>query len=89
MLYPAHVPVAQIPIEASVTLPPDWKFGTALTVTGQKGTDVSFAPVSLEQLVDSPMITEDTSRSFAGARDFAQALSRCGGGHGSGCQAQA
>src|ERR1700726_2049896 len=57
VLYPAHIPVAQIPITASVTVPRDWKLGTALTVAGQNGLDTSFAPVSVEQLVDSPVIT--------------------------------
>jgi predicted metalloprotease with PDZ domain len=57
VLYPAHTPVAQIPIVASLTTPADWKLGTALTVTGQKGLETSFAPVSVEQLVDSPVIT--------------------------------
>jgi predicted metalloprotease with PDZ domain len=57
VLYPAHIPVAQIPIVASMTVPPDWKLGTALAVTGQKGGETSFAQVSLEQLVDSPVIT--------------------------------
>lgn len=57
VLYPAHTPVAQIPIVASLTVPPDWKLGTALTITGQKGAETSFAQVSVEQLVDSPVIT--------------------------------
>src|SRR3984885_12781227 len=57
VLYPAHIPVAQIPIQASLTVPADWKLGTALTVTGQKNLETSFAPVSVEQLVDSPVIT--------------------------------
>jgi predicted metalloprotease with PDZ domain len=56
VMYPAHVPVAQIPIAASLTIPSAWKFGTALSVTGQKDAEVSFAPVSIEQLVDSPVI---------------------------------
>ena len=50
VLYPAHMPVAQIPIAASLTVPPDWKLGTALTITGQKGAETSFAQVSVEQL---------------------------------------
>ena len=56
VMYPAHVPVAQIPITASLTLPAAWKFGTALGVAGQKDAEVSFVPVSVEQLVDSPVI---------------------------------
>jgi predicted metalloprotease with PDZ domain len=57
ILYPAHIPVAQIPITASLTVPKDWKLGTALAVAAQKGLETSFAPVSVEQLVDSPVIT--------------------------------
>ncbi len=57
VLYPAHIPVAQIPITASLTVPQDWKLGTALTVAAQNGLDTSFAPVSVGQLVDSPVIT--------------------------------
>jgi predicted metalloprotease with PDZ domain len=43
VVYPAHIPVAQIPIVASLTLPPDWKLGTALTPMAQKGQETSFA----------------------------------------------
>jgi predicted metalloprotease with PDZ domain len=57
VLYPAHIPVAQIPVQASLTVPVDWKLGTALTVVRQQGLETSFAPVSVEQLVDSPVIT--------------------------------
>jgi predicted metalloprotease with PDZ domain len=57
VMYPAHIPVAQIPVTASLTVPADWKLGTALTVAGQKAGETTFAPVSLEQLVDSPVIT--------------------------------
>jgi predicted metalloprotease with PDZ domain len=57
VMYPANVPVAQIPVTASITVPPDWKLGTALTATGQTGAETTFAPVSMEQLVDSPLIT--------------------------------
>jgi predicted metalloprotease with PDZ domain len=56
ILYPAHVPVAQIPIAASLTMPAGWKFGTALSVASQAGEEASFAPVSVERLVDSPLI---------------------------------
>jgi len=34
MLYPAHIPVKDIPIEPSVTVPAGWGLGTALTPTG-------------------------------------------------------
>jgi predicted metalloprotease with PDZ domain len=64
VLYPAHIPVAQIPITASLTVPSDWKLGTALTVANQNGLETSFAPVSVEQLVDSPVITGRYFREF-------------------------
>ena len=64
VMYPAHIPVAQIPIAASLTMPAEWKFGTALSVAGQQGAEVSFAPVSVEQLVDSPLITGRYFREF-------------------------
>jgi predicted metalloprotease with PDZ domain len=56
VMYPAHTPVKQIPITASLTVPAGWKFGSALTVASQQGSDASFAPVTVEQLVDSPLI---------------------------------
>jgi predicted metalloprotease with PDZ domain len=44
-------------VTASVTLPADWKFGTALPVTSQQGNEASFGTVSIEMLVDSPLLT--------------------------------
>ena len=64
VMVPAHTPVAQIPIAASLTMPAAWKFGTALSVLSQTGSEVSFAPVSVEQLVDSPVITGRYFREF-------------------------
>jgi predicted metalloprotease with PDZ domain len=65
VLYPAHVPVAEIPIAASITMPPAWKFGTALTLAGQQNDEASFAPTTVEQLVDSPVITGKYFHEFA------------------------
>ena len=71
LMYPAGVPVRDIPITPSITLPAGWGFGTALTFAGQgPGTgasraagseqgdsnDASFATVGVNQLVDSPII---------------------------------
>lgn len=53
--YPAGWFTRQIPVEASVTLPPGWKFGVALDVAAQAGDTTTFKPVSFETLVDSPM----------------------------------
>jgi predicted metalloprotease with PDZ domain len=57
VLYPAGHPSADISVEPSVILPEGWQYGTALTKTGEDGSTIHFAAVSLEQLVDSPLLT--------------------------------
>ena len=69
LLYPANIPVAQIPITTSLTVPAGWKFGTALPITSQQGSDVTFGTVSVETLVDSPVITGKYFREFPLAPD--------------------
>jgi len=49
----------------SLTLPSaDWKYATALQTTSANGADVTFAPVSLEMLVDSPLDAGTNERVF-------------------------
>ena len=55
LLYPAGYFSRQIPFEAQVKLPPGWNYGTALEVSASSGDAVTFKPVSLDTLVDSPM----------------------------------
>jgi predicted metalloprotease with PDZ domain len=86
LLYPAGVPVKDIAVQASVTVPGGWRVGTALTPTGkgrvqppvvagvesgvpqeripsyykseEVGTvAIDYAPTTVEQLEDSPVIT--------------------------------
>ena len=54
-LYPAGYFVRNIPIQASVTLPAGWQAATSLDATSRNGNRISYAPVSYETLVDSPM----------------------------------
>jgi len=56
LLYPKGADPRALPVHASVTLPEAWSFGTALPVGKQEGARVQFAPVSLETLVDSPVL---------------------------------
>jgi predicted metalloprotease with PDZ domain len=56
LLYPKGAKSDDVTFAPSVTLPADWKFGTALQVQRAAGDDVEFAPVSLTTLIDSPMI---------------------------------
>jgi len=56
LLYPKASKAADITYLASLRLPVGWKFGTALPISSQSEGKVFFEPVSLEMLVDSPVI---------------------------------
>ncbi len=63
LLYPANTPVKDIAIQPSVTVPRGWGIGTALTpIDGYDpqhpvGGTTHYAPTTVEQLEDSPVIT--------------------------------
>ena len=72
LLYPAHTPVRDIPIQPSLIVPAGWGIGTALTPVGSgpypvpaAGSTTRFAPTSVEQLEDSPVITGQYFHEFA------------------------
>lgn len=59
VFYPQGAEPRNFPVVASVKLPAGWTFSTALTPVVRPGTDASrttFAPVSLNRLVDSPVL---------------------------------
>ena len=62
VLYPQGTNSDAVEFEASVHLPAGWKFGTALPIKNQSDEIVEFNPVSLTQLVDSPLIAGDNYR---------------------------
>ena len=64
VLYPADTPSAQQMYETTLVMPDGWKFGTALPVDNQAGNRVSFKPISLDLLVDSPVITGEYYRAI-------------------------
>jgi predicted metalloprotease with PDZ domain len=64
VLYPADVPAEKLTYEAKLVMPDGWKFGTALPVENAAGNQVSFNPISLDLLVDSPVITGEFYRSI-------------------------
>ncbi len=70
VLYPPNVDKQQLMIEPSILLPPNWKQGSALRVTSQSGSRVSFAPVSLERLIDSPVLAGEFFRAVPLASDW-------------------
>ena len=57
LLYPYGKGSDDLTYQAKVDLPKGWAFGTALPVARQEGTTVTFKPVSLTTLVDSPVLT--------------------------------
>src|SRR5581483_1751409 len=57
LLYPSGWTYDQLTYRASLHMPEGWKFGTPLPVASQSGAEISFQPVSLYTLVDSPVIT--------------------------------
>ncbi|HEY1263722.1 MAG TPA: hypothetical protein VGF06_09370 [Terriglobales bacterium] len=63
VLYPRGVDKTQLMIEPAVILPAGWKQGSSLRVTGESGGKITFAPVSLERLIDSPVLAGEFYRS--------------------------
>ncbi|MGH9711804.1 MAG: M61 family metallopeptidase [Candidatus Acidiferrales bacterium] len=57
VLYPAGRTARSVMFTPSLRLPAGWKFGTALPVAKATGDMIDFAPVALNTLVDSPVIT--------------------------------
>ncbi len=56
LLYPAGHPAADLMLSARLRLPQDWRFGTALPVARNSPGTIEFETVSLETLVDSPVL---------------------------------
>lgn len=71
LLYPAGIPVRDIPIEPTVKIPTGWSIGTALTPTDAKSYPkpadgvLRFATTNVEQLEDSPVIAGEYFHEFA------------------------
>jgi predicted metalloprotease with PDZ domain len=55
VLYPAGYFTRQIPIEARLTLPAGWQFGSALEVASAAGAQTQFKRTTLNTFIDSPV----------------------------------
>ncbi|PYS80983.1 MAG: peptidase M61 [Acidobacteria bacterium] len=64
LLYPSVTHTDDITFDASLRLPPGWKFGTALRVEKESKGEITFAPVSLTNLVDSPVLAGEYFRAI-------------------------
>jgi predicted metalloprotease with PDZ domain len=55
VLYPAGYFARRIPVQASLTLPADWSFASALEAAPASAARAAFKRVNLETLIDSPV----------------------------------
>lgn len=62
VLYFAGPPINQQTFEASLKLPAGWKHGTPLPEASHSGDEIVFKPVTLNRLVDSPVIAGEYFR---------------------------
>ncbi len=65
VLYPAGVKSDDQIVQASISLPPDWDFASALDVAQRQGNQVQFKSTSLTQLLDSPIFAGKYSKKVA------------------------
>ncbi|HXW17036.1 MAG TPA: hypothetical protein VEJ39_01955 [Candidatus Acidoferrales bacterium] len=64
VLYPKGWPAAELTFDPTLTLPGGWKFSTSLPVASQSGDTITFAPVALDLLIDSPVQAGEFMRVF-------------------------
>ncbi len=56
VLYPSQPAADKLIYHADIRLPEGWNYGTSLPVEKESGNSVAFKPISLDMLVDSPII---------------------------------
>jgi len=61
-LYPSGLATAKIEIQPRITLPAGWRYATALDTASRSGSTYTFAPVSFNNLVDSPLMAGEYFR---------------------------
>ncbi len=64
LLYPENATIDAATARVSLRLPPEWRFGTALKPEKESPEVIAFAPLSLRQVVDSPLICGKYFRDF-------------------------
>jgi predicted metalloprotease with PDZ domain len=55
LLYPKGANAGALELQASLKIPPNWRYGTALPIRTESGGDIQFQPASLTRVVDSPL----------------------------------
>jgi len=64
VLYPAGILAQDLSYETRLILPDGWKYGTPLPIESAHGNEIKFKPISLDLLVDSPIIAGQYYRSI-------------------------
>jgi predicted metalloprotease with PDZ domain len=64
LLYPLGIDKRELVVEPSILLPVNWKQGSSLQVTSESGNRLDFAPLSIERLVDSPVLAGEFFRAI-------------------------
>jgi predicted metalloprotease with PDZ domain len=64
LLYPSGYSANDLTFIPSLKLPADWKFATALPVDHQSANTISFKPLTLDLLIDSPVQSSPYMRVF-------------------------
>ena len=62
VLYPEGTLATEQTFDAKLILPEGWKFGSSLPVAKESGSTIAFKPISLDMLVDSPVIAGEYYR---------------------------
>jgi predicted metalloprotease with PDZ domain len=57
LLYPKGVPTDQLQYKANLKVPSGWRYGTALPIDRESGSEIAFKASSLTTLIDSPVQT--------------------------------
>jgi len=57
VLYPQGADADTLQFRASLRVPDGWKYGTALPIARESGSNIDFAPASLMTMIDSPLST--------------------------------
>ena len=55
VVYPEGTSADSVQFQASLRVPPAWRYGTALPIDRESGNDIDFKPASLTTLIDSPL----------------------------------
>jgi predicted metalloprotease with PDZ domain len=55
ILYPQGTPADQLAYQAQLKLPSGWRYGTALPIASESGSEIEFKPAPLNTVIDSPV----------------------------------